>query len=149
MCIRDRPVTIAGKPLLLVRNGEGKIQAFHNICRHRCLTLVEEPQNVGKLIRCPYHAWAYDLDGQLRAAPHFGGPNDHKHEAFDMKANSLVPVRTHVWKDWIFVNVDGNAEPFEDYAANLIARLEGIDCCLLYTSPSPRDLSTSRMPSSA
>ena len=121
------PVTIAGKPLLLVRNGKGKIQAFHNICRHRCLTLVEEPQNVGKLIRCPYHAWAYDLDGQLRAAPHFGGPNDHKHEAFDMKANSLVPVRTHVWKDWIFVNVDGNAESFEDYAGNLIARLEGID----------------------
>ena len=121
------PVTIAGKPLVLVRNGEGKIQALHNICRHRCLTLVAAPQNVGKLIRCPYHAWAYDLNGQLRAAPHFGGADNHLHEAFDKEANSLIPVRTHVWHDWIFVNVDGQAEPFEDYAASLTARLDGID----------------------
>jgi choline monooxygenase len=121
------PVTIAGKPLLLVRNAKGEIKAFHNICRHRCLTLVEEPKNVGKLIRCPYHAWAYDLDGQLRAAPHFGGKNEHGSEGFDKAANSLVPVRTEVWNDWIFVNIDGRAEPFTDYAASLIARLTGIE----------------------
>lgn len=121
------PVTIANNPLLLVRNAKGEVTAFHNICRHRCLTLVDKPKNVGKLIRCPYHAWAYDLEGQLRAAPHFGGANAHNHESFDKKANSLIPVRTHVWNDWIFVNIDGNAEPFEDYAATLKGRLDGID----------------------
>ncbi len=125
------PVAVAELPLLLVRNTAGEIKAFHNICRHRCLTLVDEPKNVGKLIRCPYHAWAYDLDGQLRAAPHFGGKNDHQAEGFDRKQNSLVPVRSHVWKDWIFVNLDGNAPDFDEYSATLQARLEGIDWDML------------------
>ena len=106
------PITVAGRPLLMVRNAQGEIGVFHNICRHRCLTLVDEPKNVGKLIRCPYHAWAYDLDGQLRAAPHFGGINQHETKGFDRKENGLVPVRSHVWRDWIFVNLDGEAAPF-------------------------------------
>ncbi|MEX3011892.1 aromatic ring-hydroxylating dioxygenase subunit alpha [Hoeflea sp. TYP-13] len=121
------PVTVAGKPLLLVCNGEGEIAAFHNVCRHRCLTLVDEPKNVGKLIRCPYHAWAYDLNGNLRASPHFGGMKDNRPEGFDPADNGLKPVRIAVWHDWIFVNLQGNAPAFEDYAAPLINRLEGMD----------------------
>ena len=121
------PVAIAGKPLLMLRNKNGEMKTFHNICRHRCLMLLDEPKDVGKLIRCPYHSWAYDLDGRLQAAPHFGGVNEHGHEAFNKKDNSLVPVRTHVWNDWIFVNMDGDAEPFEEYAATLKARLDGIE----------------------
>lgn len=120
------PVTFAGLPLLIVRKANNDIGVFHNICRHRCLALVDGPKNVGKLIKCPYHAWAYDLDGQLRAAPHFGGKDKHEIDGFDKDANGLVPVHTHVWKDWIFVNLDGNAEPFESYANTLIERLAGI-----------------------
>ena len=121
------PITIANQPLLLVRNLSGKIVAFHNVCRHRCMTLVDKPKNVGKLIRCPYHAWAYDLDGNLRASPHFGGINQQDAEGFDRKENGLVPVRTHVWHDWVFVNLSGDAPDFEEYAKPLISRLEGID----------------------
>ncbi len=121
------PVTLAGHPLLLVRNADGEIRAFHNICRHRCLMLVDTPGNVGKLIRCPYHAWAYDLNGRLRASPHFGGTDKHTAEGFDKARNGLVSVRTHVWNDWVFVNIDGNAEPFEDYAVSLTSRLDGIE----------------------
>ena len=121
------PVTVADKPLLLVRNNKDEIAAFHNVCRHRCLKLVEEPKNVGKLLKCPYHAWAYDLDGALRASPHFGGTDKHQPEGFDPKESGLVPVRVTVWHDWIFVNLDGNAPPFEEYAAPLINRLDGID----------------------
>lgn len=121
------PVIVAGQPIFLVKNAAGEVAAFHNACRHRCLTLVEAPKNVGKLIRCPYHAWAYDLNGALRATPHFGGTDMHDVEGFDRQKGGLLPVRTHVWQDWIFVNLSGNAEVFEDYAAPLIARLEGID----------------------
>ncbi len=121
------PVTVAGKPVLLVRNGEGEIAAFHNVCRHRCLTLVDKPGNVGKLIRCPYHAWAYDLDGNLRASPHFGGTDQHRPTGFDVSKHGLVPVRIAVWHDWVFVNLDGTAPPFEEYAQPLIAKLNGID----------------------
>ena len=51
------PVTVAGKPVLLVRDANGEVRAFHNVCRHRCLMLVEEPCNVGPAIQCPYHTW--------------------------------------------------------------------------------------------
>ncbi len=50
------PVEVAGKPVLLVKNANGEIAAFHNLCRHRCLKLVDQPKNVGKLVCCPYHA---------------------------------------------------------------------------------------------
>ncbi|WP_170473315.1 aromatic ring-hydroxylating oxygenase subunit alpha [Ruegeria arenilitoris] len=125
------PVVLAEQPLILVRNRQNEIAAFHNVCRHRCMMLVEKPQNVGKLIRCPYHAWAYDLDGRLKASPHFGGTDTHETNGFDKSQNGLVPVRTRVWQDWVFVNLSGDAPDFEDYAASLIARLEGIDFCKL------------------
>ena len=121
------PVTVGGKPVLLVRRADGEIGAFHNACRHRCLQLVDQPKNTGKLIRCPYHAWAYDLDGALRASPHFGGTDTHQPEGFDAKEHGLLPVRCHVWHDWIFVNLDGSAPDFEGYAAPMAKRLEGVD----------------------
>ena len=121
------PVTIAGKPVLLLRNEAGEITAFHNVCSHRCLTLVDQPKNVGKLIRCPYHAWAYDLKGSLKASPHFGGPDEHEADGFDRKDLGLKSIRTHIWHHWIFVNMSGDAEDFESYAAPLMSRLDGID----------------------
>ncbi len=60
------PVSVAGRPLLLVRNDACEIKAFHNVCRHRCLKLVDEPCNVGRVLRCPYHSWTYSLDGELK-----------------------------------------------------------------------------------
>ncbi len=122
-----RPVEIGGKPILLVLNAKGEIGGFHNACRHRCLKLVDAPGNAGKLIRCPYHAWAYDLDGALRASPHFGGTDNHRPDGFDPAQNGLVPVRVHVWHDWIFVNPDGKADPFETYAAALIWWLSDLE----------------------
>ncbi len=121
------PVSVAGQPVVLLRNGQGAIRAFHNVCSHRCLTLVEQAGNVGKLIRCPYHAWAYDLDGNLRASPHFGGTNRHRPAGFDPAGHGLRPVRTAVWHDWIFVNLDGRAPEFECYARPLLKRFGDID----------------------
>ena len=95
------PVYIAGKPILLIKNEENKITAFHNVCSHRCLKLVDEKKNIGKLIRCPYHSWTYDLQGNLKAAPHIGGTNVHKPKGFNFKNHGLKPIRIHIWHDWI------------------------------------------------
>ena len=121
------PASVAGQPLLLVRGGDGEVGVFHNVCRHRCLQLVDKPRNVGKMICCPYHSWAYGLDGKLRASPHFGGDGCHRPDGMDPDQYGLVPVRKAVWHDWIFVNLGGEAPPFEDYAAPLIRRLEDTD----------------------
>ena len=126
------PISIAGRPILLVKNVKGEIVAFHNVCRHRCLKLVDKPKNVGKLIRCPYHAWAYDLDGNLRASPHFGGTNKHHPDGFNPSNHGLEPVRIKVWHDWIFINLSETAPVFEKYAAPLIKQLENFDFDKIY-----------------
>ena len=84
------PLFIANKPILLVRNNKNEITAFHNVCSHRCLKLVDEKKNVGKIISCPYHAWSYDLDGKLKSAPHVGGTNQHKPEGFNFPISLII-----------------------------------------------------------
>ena len=121
------PIFIAGKPILLVKNQNNKITAFHNVCSHRCLKLVNEKKNVGKFIRCPYHSWTYDLLGNLKAAPHIGGTNQHKPKGFDFNGHGLKPIRIHIWHDWIFINFNGKAKKFEEYAKPLIKKFEDID----------------------
>ena len=121
------PVFIAGKPILLVNNENNKITAFHNVCSHRCLKIVSEKKNVGKLIRCPYHSWSYDLEGNLKSAPHIGGINQHKPKGFNFKNHGLKPIRIHIWHDWIFVNLNGKAKKFEEYAKPLFSKFKDID----------------------
>ena len=118
-----KPIFIAGKPILIIKNENNEITAFHNVCSHRCLKLVNEEKNVGKIIRCPYHAWSYDLQGSLKAAPHIGGTDIHKPKGFNLKKHGLKKIRIHIWHDWIFVNINGKAKKFEKYAKPLFSKL--------------------------
>ena len=111
------PVTVGGKPIFLIRNSRNEIGCYHNVCRHRCLKIIDKTANVGPRIRCPYHSWVYNLDGELQSTPYFGGPETHMPEDFDAKEQGLVPVRTGVWHDWIFVNLSGTAADFGDFIA--------------------------------
>ena len=121
------PSFIAGKPILLVKNNNKDITAFHNVCSHRCLKLVDEKKNVGKIIRCPYHSWTYNLEGKLIAAPHIGGINKHKPKGFKFLEHGLKPIRIHIWHDWIFINLNGKAKKFEKYAKPLIKKFEDVN----------------------
>ena len=121
------PISIAGKPILLIKNNKDKITAFHNVCSHRCLKLVNERKNVGKIIQCPYHSWAYDLEGKLKASPHFGGTNQHTPKGFNKLDHGLKPIRIHIWYDWIFININGKAKKFEEYARPLIKKFKDIN----------------------
>src|SRR5690625_3843379 len=68
-----KPVNFMGLPLVIVRDNEDQIKVFHNVCSHRGMKLVhEEGQSPGVMI-CPYHAWTYNLDGDLKGTPHIGG----------------------------------------------------------------------------
>ena len=122
------PVNIAGAPILLLRDEEGQVRAFYNSCRHRGTALLTEACHGLRTLTCPYHGWTYDLTGGLRATPDFGG-NDIGFEgsAFSQQALGLRPVRLFCWHDWVFVNLDGEAPPFEEYARDLIEYCEGYD----------------------
>ena len=117
-----RPVRLLGVPLLMVRTAGGSVRVFHNVCSHRGNELVWEPCRVKGAIRCPYHAWTYDLDGRLSGTPNIGGLGIHDTEDFDRGRHGLRPVRSRVWLGLVFVNLSGDAEPFADWIRPLAER---------------------------
>jgi choline monooxygenase len=122
-----KPVTFMGLPLLMLRNKAGEIGVFHNVCSHRGLELVNEKKNVSRLIRCPYHAWSFTLDGDLHQTPGIGGPGVNTCPGFEKARHGLKPVRCAVWMDMVFVNLSGDAQPFEDFIAPLTERWRDYD----------------------
>ncbi|MDP5086120.1 MAG: aromatic ring-hydroxylating dioxygenase subunit alpha [Yoonia sp.] len=117
-----KPMEFLGIPLLLVRDRAGQVRVFQNICRHRGMILVAEPKKIEGAIRCPYHSWCYSTEGNLVSTPHVGGPGHNTHDAIDKDLLGLIEVRSHIWFDTVFINIDGNAAPFEEVHADLIAR---------------------------
>ena len=109
------PVTFLKQPLMLVRGGDGNVRVFENVCRHRGMILVDQPTNFKGTIRCPYHSWCYGFDGKLRTTPHVGGPGVHTHADVDPSKLGLFEVRSAVWMDVVFVNLDRQAPSFEDF----------------------------------
>ncbi|MCE2492386.1 MAG: aromatic ring-hydroxylating dioxygenase subunit alpha [Alphaproteobacteria bacterium] len=113
------PVEAMGTALLLVRTADGNIRCFHNVCRHRGVRLLEKPARGMRAVRCPYHGWAYDLDGRLRATPHIGGVGHHQAPGFRKSDRGLIPVRTGVWLDMVFVDLHGGAPGLAEWLAPL------------------------------
>ena len=106
--VGDRFSAWAGEiPVLVVRAEDG-VRAFLNVCRHRGSLLVDG-EGAGKSVQCPYHAWTYDLDGSLRAAPR----SDREPE-FETEGLSLVKLRLETWGPFLFVNPDDDAQPLAD-----------------------------------
>jgi len=121
------PLDFVGVPLLLVRDREGQVRVFENICRHRGMILVEEPRKIEGALRCPYHSWCYRLDGKLVSTPHVGGPGHNVHPAVKRDELGLNEVRSHIWRDVVFINISGTAAPFEEVHADLIGRWADFD----------------------
>ena len=102
-------ITVAGLPVLLIRDREGTLRAFLNVCRHRAAPLCEPgEQGSGAAVGCPYHAWLYRLDGTLARAQGVGSP-----DGFDVADHSLKPVGLASWRRWVFVHADATASPPE------------------------------------
>ncbi|MCH2076533.1 MAG: aromatic ring-hydroxylating dioxygenase subunit alpha [Rhodobacteraceae bacterium] len=117
-----KPIEFLGIPFLLIRDKDGDVRVFQNICRHRGMILVSEPKRIKGAIRCPYHSWCYSTKGELKSTPHVGGPGHNTHEEIDPSTLGLIEVRSHLWRDVVFVNVSGDAAPFEEVHADLMAR---------------------------
>ena len=117
------PITVAGKPVLLVRSAQDRIRAFHNVCRHRNLKLVDQPGHCSGLITCPYHRWSYDLEGGLRLAPYLGGEKTSLPDGFRLEDNGLEEILCTTFHDWVFVNLDADAPDFESFIAPLRRQL--------------------------
>jgi choline monooxygenase len=128
---------VGGRSLIVCRNREGALRAHHNVCRHRGTRLcAEERGHVKRFFQCPYHAWAYDLDGRLLGTPLFtpeaGIPEDQRGlfdmsgvQEFDRADYGLVPARVEAWGCLVFVCLDPEAPSLLDELGDLPARLAG------------------------
>lgn len=116
------PVSVAGRPVVVVSDKRGTIRAFHNVCSHRGTVIVTEPTKRLGVLRCPYHSWGYALDGALRTTPHFGGHGVHDHPDFDKSKNGLRPVRCEAWHRLVFVNLSNEGPSLAEFVAPLAKR---------------------------
>lgn len=121
------PISFLGMPLLLVRDKSRRIRVYQNTCRHRGMILVETAQNIEGAIRCPYHSWCYGTDGRLVSTPHVGGAGQNTHKDIDRSTLGLIEINSHVWRDIVWVNVNGNAPPFEKAMQDVIERWAEFD----------------------
>lgn len=117
-----KPLEFLGIPLLLIRDKDGEVRVFQNICRHRGMILVDAPRKIEGAIRCPYHSWCYSTKGKLVSTPHVGGAGHNTHDAIVKDDLGLIEVRSHIWRDIVFINLDGDAKPFEEEHADLLKR---------------------------
>ena len=122
-----KPIEFLGVPLLLIRSREGEVRVFQNICRHRGMILVDAPRKIEGAIRCPYHSWCYSTAGKLVSTPHVGGPGHNTHEAIKKDDLGLTEIASYIWRDIVFVNISGTAEPFEVVNADLMDRWKEFD----------------------
>ncbi|WP_297771011.1 aromatic ring-hydroxylating dioxygenase subunit alpha [uncultured Roseovarius sp.] len=127
-----KPLEFLGMPLLLIRDKDGDVRVFQNICRHRGMILVEEPRKIEGAIRCPYHSWCYSTKGALVSTPHVGGPGHNTHESIRRDELGLNEVRSHIWRDIVWINVSGDAAPFDEAMSDLIARWSEFDLPLYH-----------------
>ena len=110
-----KPFNLLGIPILIVRNKDNEVKVFHNVCSHRGFKLVDQECKLKNVIRCPYHSWSYDFNGKLTVTPHIGGLGKHEVEGFDKNKSNLKEIKSNIWMDLIFININSNAKPFEDF----------------------------------
>ncbi|QBR37607.1 aromatic ring-hydroxylating dioxygenase subunit alpha [Leisingera sp. NJS201] len=108
---------VSGTSVIVMRGQDGEIRAFYNVRIHRGHELLEG-KGCAKKMTCPYHAWTYDTTGQLRAAP-----NATSFTGFDKAQHRLRQVRVEVFFGLVLVNLDAEAMPFVELAAEAVPEI--------------------------
>ncbi|MEU9983101.1 aromatic ring-hydroxylating dioxygenase subunit alpha [Streptomyces sp. NPDC050856] len=125
------PVEVAGRPVIITRDSDGRLHAFHNVCSHRGTKLLCEPKEGRKTLVCAYHAWIYSLDGQLIRSRHFAGVDRHDLPDLPAAELGLKPLAVGEWLDFVFVHFDPAAAPLETALAPLVERWQPYDLSLM------------------
>jgi choline monooxygenase len=123
-CLRQPGDYLVGRvsriPVLVVRDSDGALRGFLNVCRHRGSMVVSADGNAPRL-RCPYHAWTYNLDGTLRSAPQCGPEIE-----AELPELGLVPVRVATFGPFVFVNTTADGPPLDVVLGDLSDVIAGV-----------------------
>src|ERR1700722_5641640 len=110
---------VIGEPVVVVRDKQGTLRAFSNVCRPRAGPIAQG-SGCKSVLRCGYHGWTYTLDGRLIGTPDVEGV-----EFFDRSTMGMFPLRLETWEQLIFVNFDQNAEPLSAYLGKIPQQASG------------------------
>lgn len=102
--------SVMNEPIIISRSEKNEIHVSLNMCLHRGVAVASGKGNA-KDFSCPYHAWLFDVSGQLIAAPGM------KESEVDMAGASLKQLPVKIWRGWIFTNFADEPSSFEDYIA--------------------------------
>ncbi|MBW0118473.1 aromatic ring-hydroxylating oxygenase subunit alpha [Pseudonocardia abyssalis] len=129
-------VEVAGRSVIVTRDRDRRLRAFHNVCRHRAARLLDaDAREVGRhgRIRCPYHSWTYAADGSCLGTPLFEGSDVPPGEeavfdtsgatGFDRADHGLLPVAVDTWGFLLFVHLGADPAPLGDQLGDLPGRL--------------------------
>jgi glycine betaine catabolism A len=121
----------AGESLIVTRDAGGSVHAFYNVCRHRGSRICSAASgHFQGSIQCPYHAWTYGLNGELKVARNMA-----EVPSFDRNAYPLKEAAVALWEGFVFVNLGGDV-PFEAAFAPLIGRFARWNVGALHTAAS-------------
>jgi choline monooxygenase len=104
---------VAGEPVVIVRDKEGILRAFSNVCRHRAGPIAQG-KGCRHVFQCAYHGWTYTLDGRLIGTPEVDGV-----AFFNRSTMGMVPLRVETWEQYLFVNFDADAPPLSAFLGNI------------------------------
>ncbi len=115
--------SIAGEPVVVLRDENGDLRAYSNVCRHRAAQLATGTGTCAKVLRCPYHGWTYRLDGTLAAMPEGRGFG----EDFDRDSVRLPEFKVDTLGGLIFVSMDPDIPPVREWFGDIAERLESLN----------------------
>ena len=127
---------LAGRSIFVVRRRDGGLRAFYNVCRHRGTQLLDPgDRTVPRFIRCPYHSWAYDHDGNCVGTPLFSGSDIPVEQqpafaidtgsGFDRADYGLLRVAVDTWGPVLFASLDPETRPLHEQLGDLPERSAG------------------------
>ncbi len=119
--------TLAGRPLVMVRQPEGAIGVLHNRCAHKGTQVVTDASgNTGRLFRCPYHAWTYRLDGTPLGVPLKTGYEGTRLQACESGRGMTALANVAVYRDFVFVRLASTGPGFEEYFGEALRAIDNL-----------------------
>ena len=111
---------IGPESILVSHTDEGEISAFYNACQHRGARIMVNERGWIKNFVCPYHGWTYSRDGALTVVP----DENRFSQGIDCDKQSLIPVRTEIWAGLVWICMDEDAPPFDEYIGPLKEQID-------------------------
>lgn len=100
-----RELEVCNASVLIVRQKDGEVRAFHNVCSHRQNLVMNSSEGRTARFTCRYHSWTFGTDGRLLSVP-----DEPRFFNLDKKQCGLTPIATEVWQGWIFINMQPEPE---------------------------------------